>query len=139
MSAVLALLEAHPAWGVAFFAGLTALATGLGALPFYFMKGVSATAEAYSNALAGGLMLGATFGLVVEGGAHGRVETLGGALLGILFVLGSDRLLGEYEVRPSAVSEADLRKMILIVLVMTVHSFAEGVAVGASFAGGTAL
>ena len=48
-----------------FVAGLaTALATGLGAIPFAFVRQLSARTVAYSNATAAGLMLGASFMLV---------------------------------------------------------------------------
>lgn len=139
MTGLTAGLEAHPVVAVAVLAGLTALATGLGALPFLFLRTVSTAAEAYSNAVAGGLMLGATFGLVVEGGQYGTLETLGGALVGIVFVLVSDRALSRYDVGLGSLRGADMRRLVLIILVMTIHSFAEGVAVGAAFAGGAAL
>ena len=42
-----------PDWAiVAFYALLTALATGLGALPFLFVRTVSARTAAYANAIA---------------------------------------------------------------------------------------
>lgn len=139
MSGVLGALEGQPVAAVVLLAGITALATGLGALPFLFLRSVSPRAEAYSSALAGGLMLGATFGLVVEGSRHGEVETLAGGVLGALFVLVSDRLLGEHQLDVDAVTRAGARRMVLIVLVMTIHSFSEGIAVGASFAGEATL
>ena len=46
---------------------ITALATGLGALPFAFVRSLSPRLVAYSHAVASGLMLGASFGLVAEG------------------------------------------------------------------------
>lgn len=118
---------------------LTALATGLGALPFAFVRKVSPRLLAYANALASGLMLGASFGLVSEGADYGRIATLAGAVLGVLFVLSAERLLGDRELEVGAARGEDARKMVLIVLVMTVHSVAEGVAIGTAFAGGTAL
>ena len=82
-----------PAWQqvllVLVYSSITALATGLGALPFLFVRDLSERAVAYANAVAAGLMLGASFGLIIA--------------------------------------------------VMTVHSFSEGVAVGVAFGGGEAL
>ncbi len=124
------------------YALATALATGLGALPFVVVRSVSAGAVAYSNAIAAGLMLGASFGLVAEGTTHGRAETLLGALLGVLFILSMQRYLGgrdEGEVVFEAVTGEPGRRMLLLMIVMTVHSFSEGVAVGVSFGGGLTL
>jgi ZIP family zinc transporter len=118
---------------------LTALATGLGAVPFVFLRSVSSPVAASANAIAGGLMLGASFGLVAEGTRYGAWQTLAGALLGVLFILGAQRIVGERDVEFGAIRGADARQMMLIVLVMTIHSFSEGVAVGVSFGGGATL
>ena len=115
---------------------LTALATGLGAIPFAFVRAVSPRTVAYSNAIASGLMLGASFGLVAEGTHYGAWQTLTGAVLGVLFILVTQRYLHERDLEFGAVRGGSARKMALILIVMTVHSFAEGVAVGVAFAGG---
>lgn len=123
------------------FALITALATGLGAIPFAFVRTLSDRTVAYANAVAAGLMLGASFGLVAEGTGHGRVETVVGALLGVVFILATQHYLGgsEEDVVFEAAQGADARQMLLMVIVMTVHSFSEGVAVGVSFGGGITL
>lgn len=124
------------------YATFTAVATGLGAIPFVFVREISERFAAYSAAVAGGLMLGASFGLVAEGTGYGRQETLWGALLGVLFILATQRFLGEHDGQDlvfEAASGEGARKMLLILIVMTVHSFAEGVAVGVSFGGGATL
>jgi zinc transporter ZupT len=118
---------------------ITALATGLGALPFVFLRRISPAAVASANAIAGGLMLGASFGLVAEGTEYGAWQTLTGALLGVLFIIGSQRLLGSREIQFGSLRGVDAKRMVLIVAVMTIHSFAEGVAVGVSFGGGATL
>ncbi|MBW3535992.1 MAG: ZIP family metal transporter [Gemmatimonadetes bacterium] len=130
-------------WVLVFLYALaTALATGLGALPFLFVRDISDRWIAYANAVAAGLMLGASFGLVSEGTGHGRVETLAGGFAGVLFILATQRFLGdkdEEELVFGVVRGAGARRMILMMVVMTVHSFAEGVAVGVSFGGGITL
>ncbi len=124
------------------YALATALATGLGAIPFLFVKDVSHRVIAISNAVAAGLMLGASFGLVSEGTVHGRWGTLGGAAIGVAFILVTQRLLSDYDdeklVFEAATGES-ARRMLLLLIVMTVHSFSEGVAVGVSFGGGVTL
>ena len=129
----------HPVLTVFLYALATALATGLGALPFAWMRGVSDRAVAYANAIAAGLMLGASFGLVTEGARSGGWQTFAGANAGLLFILVAQRVLGAREVHFGGASGAGARRMLLVVIVMTVHSFAEGVAVGVSFGGGAVL
>ena len=125
---------------VFFYASLTALATGLGALPFLFFRKVSRKWLGYSNAVAGGLMLTASFTLVFEGLHYGLWKTVLGILLGLVFILFSDSWLGKQDgLSISNLKGADARKAILIIGVMTVHSFTEGVGVGVSFGGDAGL
>lgn len=138
-------MNPNPPWLTVFLlALLTAVATGVGALPFAFVRGVAPRVVAYANSVAAGLMLGASFGLISAGSPQGHAETLAGALLGILFILATDRLLAGSKLGGSKLDVGQARglgarRMILIVLVMTVHSAAEGIAVGASFGGGVGL
>lgn len=118
---------------------LTAAATGLGAIPFAFVGHVSPKLVAFANAVASGLMLGASFGLVAEGTNYGDWETLVGAVFGVAFILVTQRVLRRYDVRFGRARGVGARQMALVVLVMTAHSFSEGVAVGVSFGGGMTL
>ena len=130
-------------WGASaqvFYAALaTAIATGLGAIPFAFVRHMSARAMGIANALAAGLMLGASFGLVAEGAKHEVWLTVVGAAAGLVFILLTQRFLAGHDIAFGEIQGASARRMLLIVVVMTVHSFAEGVAVGVSFGGGASL
>lgn len=121
------------------YAMITALATGLGAIPFAFVRRLSPQLVGWANAVASGLMLGASFGLVAEGTGYGSVQTVVGGVLGVVFILVAQRLLGEHDLEFGGMSGANARQMLLMLIVMTVHSFSEGVAVGVAFGGGTAL
>jgi zinc transporter, ZIP family len=120
---------------------LTAGATGLGALPFAFAKHPTRRWLGASNAVAAGLMLAASFGLIYEGVNHGPFRTLAGALLGLGFIVAARRLLrqDEHPAVFASMSGLDARKALMIVGVMTVHSFTEGVGIGVSFGGGQDL
>ncbi len=134
-------MTAHPTAYVFSFALITALATSLGALPFVFIRTVSAKGMALANAIAAGLMLGASFGLLVEGTRHSGWETFLGTNIGVLFILATQRLLGQHEHETEFLGArgAGAQRMLLVLVIMTVHSFAEGAAVGVSFGGGAAL
>ena len=120
---------------------LTAVATGLGALPFAFAKHPTRRWLGASNAVAAGLMLAASFGLLYEGVNYGLSRTLAGALLGLGFIVAARRLLrqDEHPAVFAGMGGLDARKGLLIVGVMTVHSFTEGIGIGVSFGGGQAL
>lgn len=121
------------------YASITALVTGLGALPFLLVRKITSTVVAYSNAVASGLMLGASFGLLAEGTQHGSWQVFVGANAGVLFILATSKWLEGHELQFGTMRGLGARRMLLILIVMAVHSFAEGVAVGASFAGSIAL
>jgi zinc transporter ZupT len=128
-----------PTFAVLAYGMASALATALGALPFALVRRLSPRVVAASNAIASGLMLGACFGLVAEGTVLGAWQTGLGGLLGVAFIMATERWLASHDVEFGEVRGAGARRMILIVIVMTVHSIAEGVAIGAAFAGGVTL
>ena len=118
----------------------TALATGLGALPFWFTGGLSRRWLGIANATAAGLMLAASFSLIVEGNAYSAPRTIAGLLLGVVLIAWAHRLIEHRrDLNLGALRGADAIKAIMIVGIMTVHSFAEGIGVGVSFGGGEAL
>jgi zinc transporter, ZIP family len=128
------------ALNVGLLAGVTALATGLGALPFAFARMPEKRTLGLANALAAGLMLGASAGLLLEGARVGFGRTLIGAGLGVVFVAIMGRLLhGHEELKLGALTGVDARRALLMVGVMTAHSLTEGVGVGVSFGGGAKL
>jgi len=136
-----------PNLGFVFIAGLlTALATGLGALPFFVFETISDRRNIVLWGLASGIMISASvFGLIEEGLVEGTgLEIAAGMAVGVLLVIVAHEILVDAEIDPHQYEEADFKKLVLILGILTVHSFPEGVAVGVSFAdlgleGGTQL
>ena len=121
-------------------ATLTALATGLGALPFLLVRSPGRSWLGLANALAAGFMVGASIALLWEGWTRGSGRTAAGAVAGVCIIVLTRRMLGRRpEFHVGAFSGADARRMLLIVGLMTVHSFTEGIGIGVSFGGDGAL
>lgn len=126
-----------PVLTVAWLTLLMAVATGLGALPFFFVQ-LEPRWGGICNGVAAGVMLTASFDLIEEGQRFGGgSKVVIGILAGGLFIYVSQHLVEKYfgEVSMLDVKGADVRKMILVVSIMTLHSFGEGSGVGVSFAG----
>jgi ZIP family zinc transporter len=144
-----------------FVAGLvTALATGLGVLPFFLFDDIPDRWNVALWGVASGIMLAASgLGLFAEGlaaSAGPPVSLAVGVVGGVALVVVADRVLSRVDVGgaraadggrvrgeashdhapalPEAVAEGDPRSLVLILGVLTVHSFPEGVAIGVSFA-----
>ena len=127
-------------WTVFIAALITAIFTGLGALPFLFVKNISGTFLGAANAAAAGLMLGASLGLIYEGWQLNGVRLLIGIGLGILLIIVARYFLEDHDPDFGELAgNADGMKILLIVGIMTVHSFAEGIGVGVSFGEGQNL
>ncbi|MEQ1717257.1 MAG: ZIP family metal transporter [Hyphomicrobium sp.] len=128
------------AWTVLIAAFITALATGLGAIPFLFVRNMSLYWVSMANAVAAGLMFAATHGLIAEGIALSPARLIIGILIGLAGILLAKRYVGEHPTTKIAeLSGINAKKAFLIIAVMTAHSFAEGVGVGVSFGGSGAL
>lgn len=118
----------------------TAVATGLGALPFFVVHRATRAWRGAATAAAAGFMLGASAGLLWEGGVESAGRTAAGVAAGLAFIaLVRARLDARPDSTLGALHGADAAKALLIVGVMTVHSAAEGVGVGVAFGGGDAL
>lgn len=135
------------AWG--FIASLIAgLATGVGALPVLFMKEVPEKVFSGFLGMAAGVMLAATvFALIIPGQQYGELLWPGkgiyivviGMLIGVLFLEIADRKFPHAHQHPlvtDADSAAVLRRIWLFILVITVHNFPEGIAVGVNYGAG---
>lgn len=121
-------------------ATITAVATGLGALPFLFVQNVSRRNLGLANGAAAGLMAAASVMLLYEGGAVHLGRTAIGVLVGIAGIALSRHLLDEQsEVAVGQLRGADALQALMVVGIMTAHSFSEGVGVGVSYGGGDAL
>lgn len=121
-------------------ATLTALATGLGALPFLFVSRISRRNLGLANGAAAGLMVAASLMLLYEGGVEGIGRTALGAGIGVAGIALSRHLLDEKtEFAVGQLRGADALQALMIVGIMTAHSFSEGIGVGVSYGGGEAL
>lgn len=119
---------------------ITALATGLGAIPLAVVRQLSPRWMSLGAAVAAGLMLAASHSLVVEGVPEGAWLVLVGMATGLVLVVLADRWIDRADAPDVGdLKGADARKALLIVGVMTAHSFAEGVGVGVAFGGGQEL
>jgi zinc transporter ZupT len=122
-------------WTVFLYASVTALATGLGAVPFLFVRELKDRWISLGDAVAAGLMLAASFNLLFEGIEYGMPRTMLGLMIGLIGIVISRRFFPEDDTPDigDLAGGATAMKAILIVGIMTVHSFAEGIGVGVSF------
>lgn len=120
---------------------LTALATGLGALPLLLARGRAGPRWlGIGNAVAAGLMLAACHSLIAEGFEFSAPRTLAGLIAGVGGILIAKRWLARKGAGSVAnLHGADGQKALLIIGIMTVHSAAEGMGVGVAYGGGEEL
>ncbi len=115
-------------WTVFFAALITALATGLGALPFFLVKDIPRRWLGTFNGIAAGLMLGASFSLISEGMNLHVLRLLLGILMGVAIIsFAHDRLETDGSTNVAGLQGADAAKSLLIIGVMTPGSHHWGI------------
>ncbi len=127
-------------WTILLASGLTAVVTGLGVIPFLFVKKFNRWWLSIFQAAAAGLMLGACFNLIQEGAHLDPYRTIFGILVGLALIVIANRMISRRgDVDLGDLEGGDARKALLVLGIMTAHSFAEGIGVGVSFGGGEKL
>jgi ZIP family zinc transporter len=118
----------------------TALATGLGAVPVFFL---GTRSERLRPALwgfaAGSMGVVSIVGLLapaLDEGSAGQAAL--GLAIGILFMLSARRYLQVHRVRVRGRDGEGVRSSVLVFAVLFVHSFPEGLAIGTAYASDTA-
>jgi zinc transporter, ZIP family len=117
---------------------LTALATGLGVLPFAVFDARSPRWPGMATAAAGGMMLSASvFALADKALRRGNaIEVVAGMLAGAAFFAWSARVVAARHWHLGGWTEAASRQPIVVIGTMFVHSIPEGVAIGVGYATG---
>lgn len=127
-------------WTVFWVALATALATGLGAVPFFLFRQFSRNWLGIFNAAAAGLMLGASVGLINSGVASNLGLLTLGTLVGLFLIMFlSSRLEHNHDENQLLLRTGGGLRGFLIVSVMAIHSFAEGIGIGVAYGGSEAL
>ena len=120
---------------------ITALATGLGALPLFFREKAKAFLST-GQVIAAALMSFASLQLLDEARHYDYILPVLGILAGALLIYGTDKWVERFP-DVTKIIESDsmtgAREGFLIIFVMTIHSAAEGVGIGVSFGGGQDL
>jgi zinc transporter ZupT len=116
----------------------TALATGLGGVPFLFVRQLPRHIVGLAWGVSGGLMLSASvFNLVFAGVQRSGYNTVAaGIALGAAFFWVAERRIGDRHIHFYHLRGATARRTLLVIGTMFIHSFAEGVAVGVGFGSG---
>jgi ZIP family zinc transporter len=132
---------------VGFLASLVAGAgTGLGALPIFLRARWSDEAQRWMLAVAGGMMLGATFFSLLQpaldlvhergGSSASAAATVGlGTLLGALVLWGAHSAVphAHFGKGEEGVNSRHFRRNTLFVFAIALHNFPEGLSVGVSY------
>lgn len=129
-----------------YFGWISALSTGLGVLPLVIAPKLDTFYVGVSNAIAAGMMIAASYSLMIEGCTFDEPDDMSqisstartflGAGLGLAFIVGTKSFLEQHEeLHIGSLAGADFRRVLLIIFVMTLHSFSEGVGIGVSFGG----
>lgn len=117
---------------------LADLATGLGVLPFAFVRKLSERWQGITAGIAGGMMISAAvFSLSDEALRRGGVnQVILGMLAGAAFFAWTARRLEHNKWHVGQLSVSDSRRSVLMIVTMFIHSIPEGVAIGVGYATG---
>lgn len=119
-----------PTLTVLTFGSLAAGAAALGAVPLIGRERLPIAWIGWANALAAGLMLGAAYALMVTGLELIPIRGAAGAVLGIAFIYWTHAVSGTENLDLNRLHETSSEYGYEVLLVSTLHSAAEGMAIG---------
>jgi ZIP family zinc transporter len=114
----------------------TAVATGIGAIPVFFLGTRTVALRPMLLGLAAGVMgVASVAGLLLPGLEEGSAASVGAGLaIGILFLVVASRALEARQRHRRRALSSSMRTSILVFAVLFVHSLPEGFAIGTAYA-----
>jgi ZIP family zinc transporter len=121
---------------LALAASATALATGLGAVPVFFMgTRTERLRPILLGATIGAMTVASVVGLLMPALEEGSPASVwAGCVLGVLLLLGARALLGNRDVHVGQLRGSSVTLSVLVFGVLFVHSLPEGLAIGTAYA-----
>ncbi len=126
----------NPTLTVLLYSAIAASAAALGIVPLFGRRAMPKRWVGWANALAAGLMLGAAYALTVAGVDGAPVIGAAGAVLGIGFVYWTHALSGTEDLDLSLLRDRSPEYSYKVLLVDSLHSASEGVAIGVAMVAG---
>ncbi|KKK37143.1 dihydroorotate dehydrogenase [Mesobacillus campisalis] len=117
---------------------ISAMATGLGALPILFLNKISPRLKGTLLGYASGVMIAATtFSLIPEALHMSNLYVLSfGLLLGIFVLSMIDSKTANMNLKNSRITTNIDRKTLIVIVAVTLHNLPEGLSVGVSYGAG---
>lgn len=122
---------------------ISALATGLGALPVHFLKTNSRIMRGLSSAVAAGMMISASVFSLAQKGIELQTKmpiapyiVMIGLMLGAAFFHYTEKFLEQTKHSQKYLKNGVSKRNLLMFIAMFAHSIPEGMAIGVSFATG---
>lgn len=114
---------------------ITALACWLGSVPFFFIKNISKKWVGIAQSIAAWLMIAASFGMINEWVNHSLWWVLGWIVIGMLLIMGAKKFVHAREdsMEFGEIKGKSAGQMLLILSVMTIHSWTEWIAMWFAF------
>lgn len=129
---------------------IAGLGTGVGALPIYFIPRITANMQGIMLGFGAGVMLAASAFSLILPGIDAAIATTGNELLAALIVAASVLFGGwflwfthqrfpheHFNKGLEGRNAANLKRIWLFIIAITLHNFPEGLAVGVGFGGGS--
>jgi ZIP family zinc transporter len=121
-----------PTLTVLAYSSAAAVAAVFGVFPVLVHERLPLNRLGWSNALAAGMMLGAAYALMATALDRVVIGAAVGAVLGVLFVTWTHHVHGTEDLDLNRLTETEPEYGYKVLLVSTLHSAAEGVAIGAA-------
>jgi zinc transporter, ZIP family len=117
---------------------ISAMATGLGALPILFLNKITPRLKGTLLGYASGVMIAATtFSLIPEALHMSNLYVLSfGLLLGIFVLSMIDSKTANMDLKNSRIATGIDRKTLIVIVAVTLHNLPEGLSVGVSYGAG---
>jgi ZIP family zinc transporter len=129
----------NPTLTVLLYSAIAAAAAALGALPLRVRDRMPPAWIGWSNALAAGLMLGIAYTIVVAGLSRMVLAGASGAFLGIGFIYWSHLIARTENLDLNRLDQTGPEYGYQVLLVQSLHSASEGVAIGVAMSLNTGL